>query len=139
MGYQGKRAISDQMNGAVNYIKHQEKKIKEIETKREELKKLYSSSNSNIYLEKPRSGAVLVETPSRCSFKIKCFDGGLEILITTIHFHGFPLSKILKVVVQQGLQIISCGSSIINDKSIHTIQIEVRLYIITPPFNYPPN
>ncbi|CAK9318325.1 unnamed protein product [Citrullus colocynthis] len=113
----GKRAISDQMNGAVNYIKHQEKKIKEIEAKRDELKKMYNSSN----FERSK----LEQTPN-CSFKISSFDGGVvEILITTNGFHGFPLSRILKVVVEQGLEVIRCGSTIVNHKSIHTIQIEV--------------
>ncbi|KAL4025242.1 hypothetical protein IC575_013622 [Cucumis melo] len=114
----GKRAISDQMNGAVNYIKHQEQKIKEIEAKRDELKKMYNSNN----FERSK-----LEETSNCSFKISCFDGGVvEILITTIGFHGFPLSRILKVVVEQGLEVIRCGSTIINHKSIHTIQIEVN-------------
>ncbi|XP_022967981.1 transcription factor bHLH118-like [Cucurbita maxima] len=112
----GKRAISDQMNGAVNYIKYQKKKIKEFEAKRDELKKLYNSSND---LEISRG-----QTPI-CSFKVSSFDGGLEILITTNDFHGFPLSRILKVIVDQGLEVISCGSTTMNDKSMHTIQMEV--------------
>lgn len=109
------------MNGALNYIKHQEKKIKEIEAKRDELKKMYNSSNFEI--------SKLEQTPN-CRFKISSFDGGVvEILITTNGFHGFPLSRILKVVVEQGLEVIRCGSTIVNHKSIHTIQIEVRLLL----------
>lgn len=118
-GFQGKRAISDQMNGAVNYIKHQKKKIKEIEAKRDELKKL-DDNNWNRF-EKSRG-----QTPI-CSFKISSFGGGLEIVITTSGFNGFPLSRILKVVVEQGLDVISCSSSSVNEKSIHTVQMEVRL------------
>ncbi|XP_022141227.1 transcription factor bHLH118-like [Momordica charantia] len=114
----GKRAISDQMNGAVNYIKHQKKKIKEIEAKRDELKKL-DDNNWNRF-EKSRG-----QTPI-CSFKISSFGGGLEIVITTSGFNGFPLSRILKVVVEQGLDVISCSSSSVNEKSIHTVQMEVR-------------
>ncbi|XP_023541045.1 transcription factor bHLH118 [Cucurbita pepo subsp. pepo] len=112
----GKRAISDQMNGAVNYIKYQKKKIKEFEAKRDELKKLYNSSND---LEISRG-----QTPI-CSFKVSSFDGGLEILIITNDFHGFPLSRILKVIVDQGLDVVRCGSTTMNDKSMHTIQMEV--------------
>ncbi|XP_038876352.1 transcription factor bHLH36-like [Benincasa hispida] len=116
----GKRAISDQMNGAVNYIKYQEKKIKEIEARRDELKKVYNSISNDFERSK------LEQTPN-CCFKISSFDGGiLEILITTNGFHGFPLSRILKVIVEQGLEVVRCSSTIINHKSIHTIQIEVR-------------
>ena len=108
--YQGKRAISDHMNEAVNYIKYLQKKIKELGEKRNELKSLANSSSRN------GSGNFVTVCP--------CW-GGIEIVISRDGEEGVPLSKVLETLVEEELNVVSCISTNVNGRLLHTIQCEV--------------
>ncbi|KAH6783012.1 hypothetical protein C2S52_007971 [Perilla frutescens var. hirtella] len=130
----GKRAISDHMHQAVNYINDMKKKIEEMQIKRESLRKLqYSNVGSS-------SGAAVESGDHRHNYssstrdlsdcvKINHFkDGLMEILISSsINRECFPLSMVLADLLGRELNVIHCVSTRIDRfRYLHKIQIEVR-------------
>lgn len=116
--FQGKRSISDQMNEAVNYIRHLQSNMKDLEAKRSALKR-----SSNL----------------KCVDEIKSSSSDSAVNRVTVHpwFSGtqilirgglrvFPLSVVMKLLSQQGLNIVSCLSSQVNNKTFDKIYCEVR-------------
>lgn len=112
MGFQGKRSLSDQMNEVVNYINHLQKNIKELSDKRDELNNL-----SNI-LKKDHASA---------SFTFHQSDGcvGIEITSGFREEEGLPVSKLLEILLEEGLEVVSCISTKVNGKLLHSMQCEV--------------
>ncbi|KAF8025101.1 hypothetical protein BT93_F2064 [Corymbia citriodora subsp. variegata] len=104
----GKRATSDHISGAINYINHLERKIEELQSRTDELK----SSN--------HSARALSVRP--------CLDG-VEIIIRSAasdQDHNFPLSKVLQLLLEEGISVASCVSTRSSEMTfIHTIQSEV--------------
>ncbi|XP_010536509.1 PREDICTED: transcription factor bHLH36 [Tarenaya hassleriana] len=114
----GKRSTSDQVNEAVNYIKHLQRNISELSSKRDELTLLsggFESEEANNKSEGSRDSDV-VEVHRSLS--------GVEISISSRCVQP-RLSDFLQVVHEQGLCVHSCMSSKVDDRWIHTIQIEV--------------
>ncbi|KAK4489488.1 hypothetical protein RD792_005297 [Penstemon davidsonii] len=90
----GKRSISARMNGAVNFIKHMERNMKELRIRRDKLKSLSTSDGS---------GNVEIQ---RVSIKVcSCKDSTVEILISCgiKEEEGFHLSKVLYYCFRQDL------------------------------------
>lgn len=120
----GKRSTSDHMQQAVNYIKHMQENIEVLSVKRDRLKKFVETSsaagvgtNSNDSLTNQLPNTVSI---SSCNV-------GIEILINSCSIEdGFPLSRVLKATVKEGLNVISCTSTKVNDRFIHSIQSEVN-------------
>ncbi|CAI8604581.1 unnamed protein product [Vicia faba] len=106
----GKRSISDQMNTGVNYINHLKKNIKELTEKRDELKKLYNLSS--------------LKSHASCSFSIHKNNTTVGIEITTRE-EGVPLSKLLEQLQKEGLDVVSCFSTQVNGRLLHSMQCEV--------------
>ncbi|KAK5778037.1 transcription factor bHLH36-like [Gossypium arboreum] len=115
----GKRAISDHMNGAVMYIKYLQKRVSELSYKRDELKKVLNSTGFDHGMS--YDGAVLSTAVVHQSL-----DGGVELVISTGFGAGaLTLSRVLELLVQEGLDVVSCVSTRINGGLVHTIQSEV--------------
>ncbi|XP_027923562.1 transcription factor bHLH118-like isoform X2 [Vigna unguiculata] len=114
----GKRSISDHMNEAVNYIKHMQNNIKELVAKRDELKKLsnYSSmDNSHEGLH------------TSCNFTVHENNGVIGIEITSGFREERPkVSKLLQLLIQEGLEVVSFLSSEVNGRLLHSVQCEVN-------------
>ncbi|KAK6275635.1 hypothetical protein POUND7_005344 [Theobroma cacao] len=123
----GKRAISDHMNGAVCYIKDLQKRIDELSAKRNELKKL---SNSSCFDQGMSSNDSF---PS--SAVVRQSLNGVEVVISTgLGAQALTLSRVLELLLEEGLDVVSCISTRIDGGLIHTIQSEVSdLTYVTVP------
>ncbi|OIT26684.1 PREDICTED: transcription factor bHLH118-like [Nicotiana attenuata] len=115
----GKRSVSDHMHEAVNYIKEMQANIKELEKRRELLIK--SSLPNSI-----RNGNYRSNNFTDCVTVSPCLQGGIEILISVdCKAQSFPLSRVLRELLKQGINAVSCVSAKVNQRSLYTIQIEV--------------
>ncbi|KAF9614873.1 hypothetical protein IFM89_020970 [Coptis chinensis] len=114
----GKRSISDHMNEATNYIKHLEKKIQELRGKRDKLKRLSNFSATN--------------TPGESLFGpdfatvTQCWKGVEVVVGSSLKNGEFSLSKVLEVLAEEGLSVVSCVTAKVNGRLMHTIQSEGR-------------
>ncbi|KAF8044306.1 hypothetical protein BT93_A2331 [Corymbia citriodora subsp. variegata] len=113
----GKRSMSDHMNEAVNYIKHLQAKIRELGFKRDELKSIHSLAG----LGCPGSNSSCPTT-----FMVNSCCESVEIVISrSIREKDLLLSTVLELLLQQGLDVVSCFSSQAYDKTVHTIHCEL--------------
>ncbi|KAK7280034.1 hypothetical protein RJT34_25096 [Clitoria ternatea] len=115
----GKRTLSDQINVAVNYINHLQKNIKELSDKRDELKKLSNIPN----LEKSHE----TKHASSSTFTLHHNNGAVEIEISSgFKEEGPPLSKLLELLLEEGLEVVNCLSTQVNGRLLHSLQCEVN-------------
>ncbi|KAK4489490.1 hypothetical protein RD792_005299 [Penstemon davidsonii] len=119
----GKRSISDSMNGAVNYIKHMERNMKELRIRRDKLKNLCNSDGS----AGNGSSNIIVRNVQNSTKVSSCKDSTVEILISCgiKEEEGFHLSKVLVLLLQTGLNVFSCVSTKANERFLYRIQSEV--------------
>lgn len=103
--------MSDQLDVAEKYITHLKKNIEDLSEKRDRLK----SNEGNI----TSSSSYSVCVHSSC--------GGVEIVISggVREEKSFHLSRVLEVVVEQGLDVVRCVSTQTDEGIFHTIQAEV--------------
>ncbi|KAI3985276.1 hypothetical protein MKX01_033590 [Papaver californicum] len=118
----GKRSISDHMNEATKYIKNLQKMIEEMKDKRDGLNRL-SINNSRPVPVIPR----VIKGFSQPDFvTVRPCVAGLEVVIDSDGLL-LPLSRVLRVLLEDGvLTVVGCVTTRVNEKSLHTIQIEVN-------------
>lgn len=121
MALQGKRSISDHMHGAVNYINDLQIKIQDLGTTRDELRKQCNMSTSNTsQLESSSttsSGGCVVVSP--------CL-AGVEILVGTGFQEDGLLSRVMELLLEEGLNVVSCVSTKVNEENLlHAINCKV--------------
>ncbi|XP_071937544.1 transcription factor bHLH118-like [Coffea arabica] len=117
----GKRSMSDHVLEAINYIKHMEKNIGELEVKRDKLRNLTGESSN---LDSKRVN----ETNSlSITFTVEpCSGGGFEILMKNYltDNNWLPLSRILDVLLDEGITVVNCVCTKVNEECLYTIQTE---------------
>ncbi|XP_057950505.1 transcription factor bHLH120-like [Malania oleifera] len=120
----GKRATSDHLNEAVKYVKHMEKNIQELRVRRDELRKQYNA----LGVLGSENGQESVGCSSKCEISVSrcCF--GVEIVICSSGYgeKGFPLSRVLEILLQEGHNVVSCFSSKENERFLHNIKSQVE-------------
>ncbi|KAK7343639.1 hypothetical protein VNO77_12542 [Canavalia gladiata] len=117
----GKRSISDQMNQTVNYINHLQNNIKQLSDKRDELKKKLSNHH-NLQLQSHDE----TNHASSC-FTFHHNNGTVGIEITGgFQEKTLPLSKLLELVLEEGLEVVACLSTQVNGRLLHTVQCQVN-------------
>lgn len=124
----GKRSTCDHLTEAARYIKDLEKNINELQQRKERLKGSSSSSRNNLHgdvgYQCSSSGT---SYRSDCDVSIHMFSGAMDIEINARvgEEDAFPLSKALLVLIQEGLNVVDCVSSRVNQRWIHVIRCEV--------------
>ncbi|KAF3668280.1 hypothetical protein FXO37_09609 [Capsicum annuum] len=113
----GKRAISDHLEEIVDYVKDLRRDIEDLERKREGLKekKNIIAPSSSSYSMK------LSDDEDRIVVKYSCNE--VEISVKG----GISLSKVVKVVMKEGLIVNSCVSSMVDQSLLHIIQSKVNI------------
>ncbi|KOM36032.1 hypothetical protein LR48_Vigan02g218200 [Vigna angularis] len=112
-----KRSMSDQMNEAVNYINHLQKNIKELSEKRDKLKKKVAINSSLESRENKHES---------CGFTVRqTSSGAVGIEISGLSEEGVSLSKLLELLLEEGLEVVCCLSTKVNGRLLHSLQCEV--------------
>ncbi|KAG4130917.1 hypothetical protein ERO13_D09G174500v2 [Gossypium hirsutum] len=115
----GKRAISDHMNGAVSYVKDLQKRIDGLNAKRDELKK--ASDNWSGFEQGMTSNEAF---PSSAVVR-QSLDGVEVVISTSVGPKALTLSRVLQLLLEEGLDVVNCITTRIGGGLIHTIQTEV--------------
>nr|XP_016441173.1 PREDICTED: transcription factor bHLH126-like [Nicotiana tabacum] len=115
-GLPGKRSICDHLEEIVDYIKDMRKNMEELACNRERLKEMRNicSSDHNSHLAAPSSSMKSDDDQDRILVK-KCKEG-VEISVISNLEGGLALTKVLRVLMEEWLLVISCVSSKINQK-----------------------
>ncbi|OMO81020.1 hypothetical protein COLO4_23806 [Corchorus olitorius] len=126
--HEGRRSISDHMHEAVNYIKHMQNRITELSDRRDELKRKSTNLHKPSSLTPENS---LTECPEEDRLdsdhvEVRACFVGVEVVINTGLGRGLLLSKVLDVLVAVGLNVVSCTSTNVNERVLHTIISEVN-------------
>lgn len=128
--HQGKRSISDLMHEGSNYIKHLENKVKQLEAKRDKFKKL-----SNLIPLVSDSGSFGTTHFPICVL-VHPFPGGSQIKCSySFRKYVFPLSRVIDMVLKEGLDVVNCTSTKTDDRFIHTIRLEVPYLLLFEVIN----
>uniref|UniRef100_A0A6N2KDX9 BHLH domain-containing protein n=1 Tax=Salix viminalis TaxID=40686 RepID=A0A6N2KDX9_SALVM len=91
-----------------------QKKIKELSAKRDGLKKL-----SNLSFDAPPSESSNKYSPIS-SVTLHPYPGGVEIGARS------SLSRVLQVLLEDGISVVNCVSTKVNERLFHTVQTEVQ-------------
>ncbi|XP_021746707.1 transcription factor bHLH118-like isoform X2 [Chenopodium quinoa] len=120
---------SDLLQVTTNHIKKMEKGIKGLNDKRDELMRMMKSavgSSTNSNTSKQKQNHYVTVKP--------CKDGLIEIVVSTSAMddddhennnRGFSLSKILRLLDEEGLNVINCSLARIDSNLVHNIQVQV--------------
>ncbi|KAI3793063.1 hypothetical protein L1987_35675 [Smallanthus sonchifolius] len=115
----GKRSTSDHMHQAVNYIKHMQENIKVLSVKRDQMKKFVEAGTDS------NKKGLTNSVPNTVS--ISSCNGGVQILVNSCSIEdGFPLSRVLKAISDEGHNVISCSCTKVSQRLIHSIHSEVN-------------
>jgi hypothetical protein len=124
----GKRAVSDHVNGAVNFIKDTEARIKELSARRDEL----SRETGQGYKSNPDPGKTGsdVGKSEPATVMVQPHVSGLEVVVSSNSSgpEALPLSKVLETIQEKGLEVMSSFTTRVNDRLMHTIQVEVNSF-----------
>lgn len=114
----GKRSISDHLEEIVDYVKDLRKDIEDLERKRENLKEKKNIAPSSSSMKSNDDEDRII---------VKSCNEGVEISIKG----GLSLSKVLKVLMKEGLIVNSCISSTVDQSLLHIIQSKVSCLIFS--------
>lgn len=117
------RSATDQIHEATKYIRLMQNKVKQLETKRDELKRSRDET-LGLLREKGSSSKSLPITVKvqRCSV-------GVEVLISCGFdekgLSGVRLSKIMQLLLEEGLDVVDCNCTKFDGGLHYMIQFEV--------------
>lgn len=119
-------------------MKDLRKRVEKLSAKRDELKGVtepVDSSSNSLFRQAAASSSSLMKGRDECDDEqsrvtVKACRAGVEVTVNVaaaqkIKGGGVSLSKILKVLVGEGLSINNCCSIKVNDRLLQTIEAEV--------------
>ncbi|RWR87878.1 transcription factor bHLH118-like protein [Cinnamomum micranthum f. kanehirae] len=112
----GKKSISDHMCEAANYINHLKAKIEELTEKRDQMRRLITSSSNS---RSPQNEA----RPLSPDISLRATSNGATVLIVDRSGHELPLSRVIAALEEEGLNVISV-STCMNTQSVYNIECE---------------
>ncbi|KAJ8632699.1 hypothetical protein MRB53_026035 [Persea americana] len=112
----GKRSITDHISEAVNYINHLKAKIQELTEKRDQMRRLITSSSNS---GSPQNEACLLSP----HISVRATLNGATVAIVSKQGHEVPLSRVIATLVEEGLNVIRV-STCIKRQSIYSIEWE---------------
>lgn len=107
------------MNGAVSYIKDLQKRIDGLNAKRDELKKA-SDNWSGV-----EQGMTSNEAFPSSAVVRQSLDGVQVVMSTSVGAQALTLSRVLQLLLEEGLDVVYCITTRIDGGLIHTINSEV--------------
>ncbi|XP_010536508.1 PREDICTED: transcription factor bHLH126 [Tarenaya hassleriana] len=121
----GKRAVSDHVNGAVNFIRDAQKRVKELSARRDELRRVMGSSHHESDPDQAGSSG-----SGPASVMVQPCVSGIEVAVSSAVTgpEALPLSRVLQVLYAHGLDVISSLTTRVNERLMHTIQVEVNSF-----------
>lgn len=142
LNLQGKRSSADHVSQAVNYIKDLQNKIKKLNKKKNRLNKSIPGTVTAHPTTEECTSSVsssLSTSSRRCScaddkhitvIVMPCFHG-MEIIISCcLERNQFRLSSVLQILAQEErLSVVSCLSTRLQQRFIHTIVSQVKLLL----------
>lgn len=117
------------MHEAVKYIKHLEKKIRELRAKRDKLHGRSGSSHDQC--DPPIKCSTTSDQDADAVVVNLSGSSEVEVAINSCADQGLSLGRVLGALIGEGLIINSCNSTRVDDRLLHSIHCEVPLiYII---------
>ncbi|PSR91532.1 Transcription factor bHLH120 like [Actinidia chinensis var. chinensis] len=116
----GRRSMSDNMQEAVNYISHLQKRVEELRAKRDELK-----NTSDQVTE--RGESTCLTSCVQESVAVEASRAGVRVIVRTPLSGGVSVSRVLDLLLREGLVVVSCVSTNLEERSLHSIESEVLL------------
>ncbi|CAE6235098.1 unnamed protein product [Arabidopsis arenosa] len=118
--------MSDHVNGAVTFIKDTQARIKDLSARRDELMRetgdptSQTGSGSGSGSSRSEPASVMVQ---------QCVSG-FEVVVSSSAsgLEAWPLSRVLEVLHEQGLEVISSLTARVNERLMYTIQVEVNSF-----------
>ncbi|KAF2617842.1 hypothetical protein F2Q68_00040368 [Brassica cretica] len=126
-GDRGKRAVADHVNAAVGFIKDTETRIKELSARRDELSGEQTCQRSDPDLA--RTGFELGKSDPASLIVQPCVNG-FEVAVSSNSSgpDALPLSRVLEALQELGLEVINSLTTRVNERLMHTIQVEVNTF-----------
>eukprot|EP00253_Pinus_taeda_P023660 PITA_23660 len=125
---QGKRAVSAQVQEAVKYIQHLQRKVEDLSTERDKMKaksddieEVRLSCKDKFCSKAPSIGGSDEEFPK---VKIKSIGSDYQVLTNTLE-HQIVYSDLLMALDDGGLEVVCAASSAVNSRVYHTIYTKV--------------
>lgn len=104
------------MNEAVSYIKYMQNNINELGAKRDKLKKLPYSKLDNLECKN-----------TSYNFSVHENNGIVGIEITScLREERLKISELLHMLLQEGLEVLSCFLTEVNGRLLYSVKCEVR-------------
>lgn len=120
------RSASDQIHEATKYIRNMQNKVRQLEMKRDNMKKSQENEKLGLLREKGSCSKSLPTTVAvqRCST-------GVEVLVScdvTAEGQNPRLSRILQLLLEVGLDVVECNCTTFNGRLNYMIQSQVYIY-----------
>lgn len=127
--------MSDHVNGAVSFIKDTQTRIKDLAARRDELKRETGRICSDPSSQTGSGSGSSRSDPA--SVMVQPCVSGFEVVVSSSAsgLEAWPLSRVLEILHDQGLEVISSLTARVNERLMYTIQVEVKftyleLYIL---------
>ncbi|XP_047309976.1 transcription factor bHLH162-like [Impatiens glandulifera] len=116
--YKNTMALTDQLDEATKYIKMMQTNIEELKKKRDNLMGVNNNNNSS-------SSSRAVEVRSPPQIEIRDLGSALDVTLTTGLDYHFMFNEIIRVIHEEGLEVVNASFSVVDGTVFHMIHSKV--------------